>query len=215
MRPVTLTVNPSAASTTKVAAAQTVLIGGSLTLTAAATAGIDASGAARILLVTTTEDDSAGNLTFTGTDADGNSQTEVLAMPNSTTKVTTKAYKTISSITTDLAITANISIGTVGTTLSVVSKTVPLDYYSRTATTVSIEVTGTINFTVNETFDPILASGTSGEVMYSVSALAAKTANTRSPITVGATGLQVQINSYSTGATLTAQIISPSNSNMG
>ncbi len=217
MRPITRTVNPSAASTTKVAAAQTVLINGSLTLAAVATTGIDASGAARILLITTTEDDSSGNLVITGTNANGATITETIAMPNSTTKVTTKAYATVTSITTTIAITANISIGTVGTTLSAIDALVALDFYTRIATQVAVEVTGTINFTIKETFDPIMDGTVTADnaVMFSPSALSAKTANTVAQLDVGATGVQVIVNSYSSGATLTARIIQTANSDNG
>ena len=208
MRPVTITMNLDNTSATKVAAAQTLGGAGNLVLAAAASA-IDSSGAARILLITTTENDSARTLTITGTDVNGNAISETItgAGLNNTTTVSTKLYKSVSSIASDGAIAANISVGTTNTTLTAVSQLVPLNYYSRTGVQVAVEVTGTVNFTVQETFDPILANGTSNVVYFSPSALASKTSSTTSNLDVGATGMNVQINSYSNGATLTAQII--------
>lgn len=212
MRQFSQTVNLDAASTTKVALAQTALINANLTLTAAASA-IDSSGASRILLITTTEDDSSGNLIITGTDANNEAITETIAMPSSTTKVTTKAYKTVTSINTTVAITANISIGTVGTTLSAKYKVHSLEHRNRVPTTVAVEITGTINYTIQETFDNIYdGTITKGNaVMFSPTALASKTANTVASLDIGASGMQIVINSYNTGATLTAQVISPIN----
>lgn len=209
MVPLKRTVNLDAASTTKVAAAQTALINANLVLATAASA-IDSSGAARILLLTTTENDSTGNAIITGTDANDQVITETIAWPNTTTKVTTKAYKTVTSINTTIALTANASVGTVGTTLSAKDALIPLNFYAGVGLQVAVEITGTINFTVNETFDSIMnyAVTPDNAVMFSPTALASKTANTVGQLDVGATGVQIVINSYSTGATLTAQLIS-------
>jgi len=208
MRPVTLTVNLDAASATKVAAAQQTAGAGYLTLTAAATSGIDTSGAARILLLTTGEDDSAVNYVIIGTDADNNTITETGLLPNHTTAASSKAYKTVTSFHVDAAIGANMSVGTRGTTLTGNSKTIPLEFYSRTGATVAVEVTGTINFSIQETFDDVLGSSTANAVWFAPSALASKAANTVASLDIGATGCNVSINTYSTGATLTARIIS-------
>lgn len=223
MRPISITQNLDNTSTTKVAAAQTLGGAGNLVLAAGA-AAIDSSGAARTVLFTTTEDDSAVHFTITGLDADGNTITEgPTTLPNSSTKASSKAYASISRIAIDAAIGANISVGTTNSTLTSQSLTQPLDFYDRIAPMVAVEITGTINFTIQETFDPILApqngnsvpAGTSGAIWFSPSALATKTSNTAAQLDVGATGVRVQINSYSNGATLTARIISPSNSNLG
>jgi hypothetical protein len=51
--------------------------------------------------------------------------------------------------------------------------------------------------------------------MFPIGALTSKTANAISQTDQSVTGVQIQINSYSTGATLTMQIVSASNSNLG
>lgn len=211
MRPIQVKVNLNNSSATKVAASQTPSVAGNLTLTAAASA-IDTSGAARILLLTTAADETARTFVITGKDADGNAVTENLTGVNNTTAVSVKQYASVSTIHVDAGTAGAITFGTTNTTLSAQSATTPLDFYHRIAAMVSVEVTGTINFTVQETMDPILANGTAGEVLYSVTNLATKTTSTRSQISVGATGVLVVINSYSSGATLTMNIISPSDS---
>lgn len=209
MRPVTIKVNLQNTSATSVAAAQTLGGAGNLVLASGANP-VDTSGAARILLITTTENDSARTLTISGTDADGNSISETITGSglNNTTTTSVKAYATVSSIASDGAIGANISVGTQNSTLVAESQSVPLNFYSRSGVQVAVEITGTVNFTIRETFDDLLGSGTSKAVWFSPSALASKTSNTTAELDVGATGMNVQINSYSNGATLTARVVS-------
>jgi len=224
MRPVTLTINLNATSTTKVAAAQTISSAGTLTLAAAASA-IDSSGAARILLITTTENDSSVNYTVVGKDADGNSITETSTLPNNTTKSSSLAYASVSSISLSAGITANMSVGTIGTTLSAYSKAIPLDWREWVGSTVVTEVTGTIVYTVQETFDDILGTtatskaswfngslsndtqNTSGAGTVGANLLSLSSVNGRSQVDKGATGVRVSVASYSTGATLTMRVI--------
>lgn len=227
MRPLTFTVNLAATSVTKVAASQTPGGAGAITLAAAASA-IDPSGAGRILLITTGEDDTAITYVITGLDADGNAITETSTLPNHTTKVSTNAYASVSSFTVSGALTAAMSVGTVGSTLSAISKTYPLDFYMRNGATVATEVTGTIVYSVRETFDDVLGSGTGSAIWFSGS-LNTDTQNTSGTGTVGAnllslsstsgrsqldkgvTGMDISIASYSTGATLTVRVISEDN----
>lgn len=231
MRPVTLQINLNNSSATKVAAAQQIASAGTLVLTAAASA-IDSSGAARVLLITTGENDSAVNYTIVGLDADGVSITETGALPNNTTKASTNAYASVSSFALSAGITANMSVGTVSTVLTALTKTVPLNFYARTGASIVAEVTGTIVYTVQETFDPILMSGTSGIIWYNGSLsndtqntsgggtvganlVSISSANSRSQADKGATGVRVSIASYSNGATLTLRVITEANSDQG
>lgn len=215
MRPFTISLTPSAASATLIATSQSPGAG-TITLTAAA-ANIDSGTNGRIVGITSGSDDHLITFTITGVDNNGNAASETLTGSAGApgTVVSTKFYKSISSVTHTGSVAGTVTIGTVGTTLSASSNLIPLNFYARIATQVAVEITGTINFTVQETFDPILASGTSGAVLFSVAALTAKSANTVSQIDVAATGIQIIINSYSTGATLTARVIEPSNSNKG
>jgi len=232
MRPITFTLNLDNTSTTNVAAAQTLAGAGNMVLAAGA-AAIDSSGAARNVLFTTTEDDSAVHYTITGKDADGNSLTEgPTTLPNSTTKASTKAFASISVIAIDAAIGANMSVGTTNATATGLSKTIPLNFYARTGSTIAVKHTGTIVYTMQETFDDVLGSGTNGAIWYNGSLsndtqntsgagtvganlVSVSSADSRSQLDKGSTGCRVSIASYTNGATLTIRIISESNSDRG
>ena len=231
MRPYTQQINLSNQSATLVALAQQIASAGNLTLTANA-ANIDSSGSARILLLTTTENDSGVNYTIVGLDADGNSITETGALPNNTTKSSTKAYASVSKISLSAGITANMSVGTVNSTLTAYSTTIPLDFYARTGASAITEITGTIVYTVQETFDDLLGQGslnaiwydgslsndtqnTSGGGTVGANLLALSSVNGRSQLDKGATGVRIKIISYSNGATLKLRLITEANTDMG
>ena len=72
-----------------------------------------------------------------------------------------------------------------------------------------MDVTGTIDFTVQETFDDIQSLGLQGAQWLAISALSAKTADTTSKSTVGATAIRLIVNSYSSGAELQMNVIQP------
>jgi hypothetical protein len=229
MRPVTLSVNLNNTSTTKVAVAQQIASAGNLTLAAAASA-IDTSGAARYLLLTTGEDDTAVNYTITGLNADGQAITETAALPNHTTASSTKAYASVSSIALSAGITANMSVGTLNSTATAISKAIPLDFYARTGATIVTEVTGTIVYTVQETFDDVLSQSgstvnaiwyngslsmdtqnTSGGGTVGANLLSLSSVNGRSQADKGATAVRLSIASYSNGATLKMRVITEAN----
>lgn len=227
MRPVTLQLNLNNQSAVNVAAAQTTAGAANLVLAANA-AAIDTSGAARILLITTTSDVSALTYIIVGKDADGNSITETANLPNNTTLASKLAYASVSSFHVSAAVAAAMSVGTTNSTLIGYSRVVPLDFYARTGATVVTEVTGTIVYSVQETFDPILQNGTAGAIWYNGS-LNTDTQNTSGGGTVGAnlvglssvnsfsqadkgvTGVRLSVASYSNGATLTMRIITEAN----
>lgn len=215
MRPVTITQTPAAASATKVAASQSPGAG-AITLAATASA-LDTGTGGRIVSLVSGGDDSGITFTITGVDQNGLAATEAVTGANTGTAVSTKFYQSVSSITHTGSVAGTLTAGIVGTTLSTSSPLVLLDFYDRIATVVAVETTGTINFTVKETFDPVLAGTVtpSAAILFSPSALSAKTSSTVAQLDVGATGVCVVINSYSTGATLVARVISPANSNMG
>jgi hypothetical protein len=180
--------------------------GATLTLDGALTSGgtfTSADGLAHRLDIidTSTLDQTGATYTITGTDADGIAETEAIAGPGSGATIeTTKYFKTVTSIT----ITSPVAVSTVdvGTVDEVVSKTVPLNYRNINAATYSVDVTGTINYTVKETLDSIhdLANPSADSSWHNLTALAAKTADLTSVGTVNMTGCQLVVNSYSTGA---------------
>jgi hypothetical protein len=173
-------------------------------------------GLGRIIVIVDSDTDTKSDVTFTitGTDSDGNAITDVVTGPASAATVASaKYFKTVSSVSVSAAQggTEKVDIGIRGTTLAAASRSVPLDWRCPVAATVDVDVTGTLNFTVQQTFDDLLTStNASGNIVWQdVTALASKTADTTASLTVGARGMRVIINTYSTGAELQAVIIQP------
>lgn len=171
---------------------------------------ISADGLAhRLNLIDTGADVQTGaTYTITGTGADGEAQTEDRAGPGSGATVETlKYFLTVTSIT--IASPVATSTTDIGTVDEVQSTVIPLDFYSAEGATVAVDVTGTIDFTVEETFDSVLdLSGPQvNATWFDIAALADKTADTRSVAARNATGLKVTVNSYSATAELQATII--------
>ena len=174
-----------------------------------------ADGLGRIIVIVDSDTDTQSDVTFTltGTDAQGDAITDVVTGPASAATVASaKYFKTVSSIAASAAQggTEKIDVGTRGTTLSAVSKAYPLNSYEQVAPMVSVNVTGTINFTVQQTYNDLLnTKDSTGTVIWEdVSALASKTADTTASLGIGARGVRIVINTYSTGAELQAQVVS-------
>lgn len=151
-------------------------------------------------------DHSAKTIDLVGTDANGVAQTETMAAPGTSATVeSTKYFKTLTSATPSATIGGDtFDIGWVDEVASVVY---PLDWPRASGATISVDVTGTIDFTVQETFVNVLAG--TAPIWTSISALAAKTADTVSSSTVGATAIRIIVNSYSSGAELQMYTVQP------
>ena len=91
---------------------------------------------------------------------------------------------------------------TIGTTGIVASKTLPLNFRSYELPSYAADVTGTINYTVNETLDkiPDLTNPSSDASWFPLTALTSKTADLFVDGTLHATACQLLVNSYSSGA---------------
>lgn len=207
MRPKEFDVDPADESLTGFASNVT---GATFTLTTLATPdGLAHQVSVRNDSVT---DHSAKTLTITGTDADGNVQAETISAPGTSATVeSTKYFKTLTSVTVSATIGADtFDIGWVD---EVMTQTIPLDWRSETAAMVNVDVTGTINFTVQETFDQFQTPGiipTRDCQWLDVTALAAKTADTRAQVSIGATAIRLVVASYSSTAELQMNVNQPS-----
>lgn len=199
MRPKEYDIDPDNVDTDLVAASQTLATGGgSLTLS---TTSLDY---ARQLGIACAGNETGNTFAVVGTDADGYAQSENVAGVSATTAETSKYYKTISSITGSSATaTGGVSVGTVD---ELITQTIPLDWRSDIAAAINVDVTGTINFTVQQTFDDVQRPGQSPQSALQnaqwvdITALAAKTADTTSTASVGATAVRLVVNSYTNGA---------------
>jgi hypothetical protein len=152
MRPIVVTVGPLAtASANNIALSQTPGAAGSLTLNGSTVSGgVATLDVARQVLLTTTDNESANTFTFYGTDWAGNSISETMTGPNNTTGTTVLSYKTITKITTSGAAGAAL---TVGTTTTASSPWIRLDEWGLPNVSKQCDVTGTVNYTVEQSMD--------------------------------------------------------------
>lgn len=152
-------------------------------------------------------DHSGKTVTLVGTDADGYALTEVVTGPAGSATVESSGYfKTLTSATPSATIGADtFDIGWVD---EVSTQTIPLDWRSDIAAAINVDVTGTINFTVQQTFDDVQRPGLAAQSAIQnvqwldITALASKTADTTSTASVGATAIRLIINSYTDTAEL-------------
>ncbi len=171
-------------------------------------------GLGRIIVIVDSDTDTQSDVTFTivGTNADDHAISDVVTGPASAATVASaKYFKTVSSVTPSAAQggTEKVDIGTRGTTLAAVSKSYPLNSRDSVAPMVSVNVTGTLNFTVQQTYSNLLtATDASGGIVWEdVTALASKTADTTAQLGIGCRGMRIVINTYSTGAELQAIVV--------
>lgn len=147
MQPISVTVGAVAANDQLVAASQNVVAAGALTL---------AAGAASIaypaqLVLTTSANYTGVNFTVVGTGPTGQSQTEVIAGPNTTTANSVLYYKSVTSITASGGVAGGaVKVGSTGLTST---RWVTFDSWANAQTVIQVDVSGTANFTVQTTMD--------------------------------------------------------------
>lgn len=185
--------------------------GASLTLNGAdVTSGVWTAddGLPHLILITDTgtDDQRTATFTFTGTDQNNQALTEAIAGPNSgATAATTKYFKTVTSITiTSGVATATAKVGTQAANGAAALYTM-LNRYTTVGARVVCDINGTINFTVQECFEDI--RGGVAPNWIAITALATKTADTVGQASSGATAIRVVVNSYSSGADVTARVV--------
>jgi len=190
-------------SITNVAQDQTLTAAGDLNLNGSLTSsGTLSLPTAQKIDFESAADVSAATLTITGTTELGVGTTETISAPVSNTVTTAKYWKTISQIASSASIGTNMSAGVSD---EAKSQTVPMNRYNHTGTTIAIDIGGTINYTVNETF--IDVQGTDTVNWIAISALTSKTADLNTTLTNSHEGLQFVVSSYSSGATLSANVL--------
>jgi len=198
MRPFLLDIDPANADPNGIADDLPTGSAWSLSADAEWLASSSGDGLAHRLIITTAGNEPAGNapiLTLVGTDADGIAQTEAITLPNATTIETTKYWLTIPSGTTQADTVGTFDIGWVD---EIMTPTMPLNYRHTEAATFSVNVTGTIDYTVKETLDEIhtLANPAEDASWFNVAALASKTADLLAQGTVHTSAAQLVVNSY-------------------
>jgi hypothetical protein len=175
------------------------------TSTGAATAPTTTStsdGLAHYVTLTSPSQASLAGINFTilGTDPDGHEISNTIAGPASASTVTsTKFFKTITTIQPSATMGA-LTLA-VGIAVTAITPTIPLTN-SPAAAGMTVAVTGTVNYTMYETFANVYVH-IANSVSTPITALTSKAANTSGTASVSATGVILLINSVTAGATVT------------
>jgi hypothetical protein len=148
-----ITVGPLiTASATKISASHTYGAAGDLTLDGAAvTAGVAYLDKARRVLISCAGDDSATTFTIYGTNAQGHAISEALLGASAGSSVySVLDYLTVTQITISAASAGAVTVGT-----NTIASSIPvfLDHYGYAQTAIQVTVTGTVNYTVQQTLD--------------------------------------------------------------
>lgn len=172
-----------------------------------------ATGASTTLTATTAADNlahkvtlaSTANLsgitmTLTGANADGKAQTEAIAGPNNNTVTSTKYFLTLTSVTFSATLGANTM--DIGWAATAISKTYPVDRYSHDPVSLDVQITGTINLTIQETLANVQAETGYLTSFTAVAALTGITGNTKSTIMGKASAFRLLVNAVTAGATV-------------
>lgn len=156
MRPIRLTKQLAAAADNGICQAQTTAGAGNLTLNGVLVAsGVGVLDTQRKIGIFSSGNLSALTFTVSGTDDQNREVSESLAGPNNSTVSTVLDFKTVTAVAVDGAVGTNVIVGTtsVGAT-----QPIPLDLYgSEFNVGLGLKVSGTINYTVQYTFDDIFS----------------------------------------------------------
>ena len=179
--------------------------GGDLTLNGALVAdGVAVMDYARQIGILSAADDGLVIFTITGTDETGRALVEAVTGSSGAPGTAESAgyFKTVTNINASAASAGNVTIGTVD---EATSHPYPLNTYADAAAAINVNVTGTIDFTVQERFDDFQAVDLAIQDTtrwQTITAFSAKTADTTSTATRGASAVRVIINSHSAAAEL-------------
>jgi hypothetical protein len=176
MRPITQTRTLAAAAVAAICAAQTTAGAGNLVINGSlASGGVATLASQQVLGVTSAGNLSAVNFTITGTDDQGRVISQTIAGPNANTVQTTLNYRTVTQIAVSAAVGTNVTVDT----LQIGASTeVPLDQYiTNFNVSIAVEVTGTVNYTVQYTFDDIFGGAPGPFNWINFTTLTAQTAN--------------------------------------
>lgn len=202
MRPINLSIEPAAVDADGLASANS-SAGASVTLDGALTSGgvfVSADGLGRQFVITDAgaHDQSSTVYTFTGRDVNNKEVSYSRLGPGSGASVETDFYlKEVDSITLTTPVAGStVSIGTVD---EVEAPTIPLNWRTDSGANISVDVTGTLNYTAQETNVKIQSET---PVWFDITGLVGQTANQTSSATIATTGMRFIFNSYSSGASL-------------
>lgn len=164
MRPIELTRQLDAADPNGIALDQQLGAAGDLTLDGVfVTAGVATLDVQRQVELESAGNISATNFTITGTDQQNRPISETIAGPNAGTVATELNFLTVTQIAADASFGTDVEVGTNGVGAS---QEIPLDQYiSPFNVSLFVDITGTLDVTVQFTFDDVF-DGTFGPFVY-------------------------------------------------
>lgn len=168
---------------------------GNLTINGAlATGGVATMDVARRVLITTAADETSKTFTITGTDWFGNTISEAVAGVDNTTTYTNADFKTVTQVAVSAATTGAIIVGTNGVASG---QPLPLDIYQRPYVGLQVVVSGTINWTIQQTLDSPYVTDTTALTWFDSSDanLVAETVNRQGSYTPIPAATRIVINS--------------------
>lgn len=192
----TIDLDPTDTDADGIAEAQQLVGAGNLTLDG--TSGGGPFDYERMVTLYSTGNLSGVTFTVTGTTRNGATISEDITGPNNGTVVSTKYYYTVTSIAADGAVGTDMTAGISQFT----SRCFPLSYSNDDPYTITVLVTGTINYTAEECFEDILSEGDASPTYFAISDLTSKTASLTTDGSTHATAVRVKSNSFTNGAEL-------------
>jgi hypothetical protein len=154
MRPVTVSAVPLAAAVANgICLSQTPAVGPLVLNGSLVVKGVAVLDQARQIAFASTGNNSNATFTITGTDIYGLAQSEAVVGGNIATVVTTKNYKTVTSITSSAVSVAGLTVGTNSSPAVTSSPWVRFDDYGDAQVSLQVTATGTVNYTVQQTLD--------------------------------------------------------------
>jgi len=209
MRPIIVTVGPLAsASANNICTSQSLGAAGNLTINGAlASGGVATLDKPRRVLITSAGNDSGMTFTISGTNWSGNPVSETLTGGNAAAVASVLDYATVTKIAGSAATASTV---TVGTNAVAASPWIRLDDWSMSQTALQAIVSGTVNYTVQQTLDdpndptnPVAASAVAW-VSHPDTNLVGATANVQGNYNYSPRYVRVLLNSGSGSVTLTA-----------
>jgi hypothetical protein len=158
------------------------------------------------LIIITPSGSVTGNYSLTGTDADGNAKTETLATDTTNAVTSANHFKTLTSVLAPAGIGSETV--DIGWTQVAVSKTIPLDWRQNDfQVSLGLDISGTINFTVQHTLDAVQDTQPSTLKWFNHSSIASSTADVDGNYSFPVQATRLLVNTVSAGATVDFLIV--------
>lgn len=219
MRPIKVSYTPAALNATGFA--NSVAVGGDLTYPLSATTAGDGLAHQVTFKGDAATNHSAKTVTIVGTDADDRAQSVGIAGPNGAVTVTTTGtyFKTVTRVS--ISSTTGADTFDIGWDQVSVGPTIPLEWRSNAPAGIHVDVSGTINWTIEQTFANVYGTSQDSRVPGAAPStmpwapittpvdLDDITADATGSATLGATAMRFFVNTVTGGATASVYVSQP------